>query len=365
MGSVVIFILILSLLILVHELGHFFAARKAGLLVEEFGFGIPPRLFGKKIGETIYSLNLFPFGGFVRLHGENTEDGVVQPKRAFINQNKRTRFIIIVAGVFMNLVLAITAFAVSYSISGIPRDTGEVRVVEVAPNSPADQAGLVTGNKIKKVNDIDVNSVAGFIQTVGEKKGEEIILVIDADGEERVVAMTPRVDPPPEEGAVGVVISSIESYFPPIWQRPFLGIYYGVKEALFWGGMIFFGLLNLIKQLFSGSVPQDIAGPVGIYALTTQAASFGIVTLINFIGILSINLAILNIFPFPALDGGRLLFIMIEAVLGKKVVPKVEAVAHTVGIIILITLLLAVTANDIRRLVVGGGIAGFLESFTQ
>jgi regulator of sigma E protease len=363
--SIIIFILVLSVLILIHELGHFVMARRAGVWVEEFGFGLPPRVFGKKIGETIYSLNLLPFGGFVRLHGENSEEGVHDPKRAFINQNKRTRTAIIVAGVVMNLVLAIAAFAVTYSISGIPRDTGEVRVVEVAENSPAQQAGIEPGNVILQVEGRPIDNVAGFINAVGDFKGEEITVLLRVNGEESEVVMSPRADPPPGEGAVGVVISSIETHFPPLWQRPFLGVYYGVQEALFWGGMVLMGLFNLFAQLFRGNVPQDIAGPVGIYALTSQAAAFGWLTLINFVGILSINLAILNIFPFPALDGGRLLFIGIEALIGRKVVPKIEAIAHTVGIIILIMLLLAVTANDIRRLIEGGGIAGFIESFTQ
>ena len=134
-GSVIIFILVLSLLILVHELGHFLAARKAGILVEEFGFGLPPRVFGKKVGETIYSINLLPFGGFVRLHGENYEEDIINPKRAFLNSKLSTRTIIITAGVVMNFLLAIVAFAIVYSFTGVPRQTNEVMILEVSKDT--------------------------------------------------------------------------------------------------------------------------------------------------------------------------------------------------------------------------------------
>lgn len=164
---------------------------------------------------------------------------------------------------------------------------------------------------------------------------------------------------------MGVTITATEIYFPPLWQRPFYGIYYGFKEAWFWGQTIVVGLWTIITQLFKGQAPQGVSGPVGIFAVTTEAARSGIMTLINFVGVLSVNLAILNIIPFPALDGGRLLFIGIESVIGKKVVPKVEATVHTIGMIILLALLLAITVSDIRRLITAGGINGFINSMTK
>src|SRR3989337_4187087 len=136
-GSILVFLLVLSILVRVHELGHFIVARKMGILVEEFGFGLPPRIIGKKIGETLYSINLLPFGGFVRLHGENTRDGVTKPKSAFINKSKKTRISVIVAGVIMNFIFAIVAFSVVYSFSGIPKESNKVKIVGVAPESPA------------------------------------------------------------------------------------------------------------------------------------------------------------------------------------------------------------------------------------
>lgn len=361
--TIIIFAAILSLLILVHELGHFWAARRAGIWVEEFGFGIPPRIYGKKIGETIYSINLLPFGGFVRLHGESSQEGVTKPKRAFVNKSKKTRSLILVSGVVMNFILAIAAFAVVYSFFGIPRESNNIRIIEVSPESPAQEAGLQTGDIVRFVNDQSVATTTKFLDITGESIGSEVTFKVErSDGGVYETVLVPRDVHPDNEGPIGATITTVENYFPPVWQRPFYGIYYGFKEAVFWGREVVIGFSSIILNLFKGEVPKGLAGPVGIFAITSEAAKFGILALVNFVGILSVNLAILNIIPFPALDGGRLLFIGIESVVGKKVLPKIEATAHTVGFIILILMLLAVTVHDVRRLIDAGGISGFLDT---
>lgn len=363
-GSILIFLLVLSVLVIVHEFGHFFMARKLGVWVEEFGFGLPPRIIGKKIGETLYSLNLFPFGGFVRLHGEDSDERLKEPKRSFIKKSKKARFVIVIAGVVMNFLLAVVSFGIVYSFSGIPRDTENVKVVEVIAGSPAQIAGLVVGDVIRKVGKEDVADVAKFVGLVEQAKGKRVQLEIERAGVIKL-SITPRENPPEGEGPLGVVITSSEIYFPPVILRPFYGVYYGFKDAVFWGGNIAAGLFQIIKGLFAGNVPQDIAGPVGIFAITSKAAQYGILAVINFVGILSVNLAILNILPFPALDGGRLLFIGIEKAIGRKVLPKLESVVHIIGMIILLLLLLAITAHDIQRLISAGGIGGFLDSVVK
>lgn len=367
--SILTFLVVLSVLILVHEFGHYWAAKRAGVLVEEFGLGFPPRIFSKKIGETIYSINLLPFGGFVRLHGEISEEGVTKPQRSFANKSKKARIAILLAGVTMNLLLAVVAFATVYSFSGIPKVTENVRVVDVVPGSPAQIAKILVGDVVKKVDGEEVTTVSGFIEIVENNKGDKLTIELERiKGDEKMlekVRITPREDPPEDEGPLGVVISSTEVYYPPIWQRPFVGIYYGVKEALFWGATMVTGFIGLFVNLFNGQVPKDIAGPVGIFALTSEAAKYGIFTLINFVGILSINLAILNVLPFPALDGGRLLFIGIESVIGRKILPKIEATINAIGMIILISLLVAITVHDVRRLVSAGGMSGFLNSILR
>ena len=361
---VFIFLIVLSILVLVHELGHFIVARKNGVWVEEFGIGIPPKIFGKKIGETIYSLNLLPFGGFVRLHGENTGDSVTDPKRSFLGKSPLVKAQIVVAGVLMNFLLSILAFSIVYSFSGFPRDTGNVKVVETRDNSPASEAGIKEGDLILKVDGVGVANNKDFINLVSAKHGSEAVLTIGRGQESLEIKTFPRENPPEGEGALGVVITDSEIYFPTIWQRPFLGVYYGAKEAIFWGGMVVAGFLNIITNLFGGVFPKDVAGPVGLYIVTSEVAKVGILPLINWMGIISINLAILNIFPIPALDGGRLLFIGIEKLFGRRVIPKVETWLHTVGLGVLILFLLAVTFREVS-LIKDLGISGYLDFMTQ
>jgi len=364
-GSILVFLLVLSILVIAHEFGHFIMAKRAGVWVEEFGFGLPPRIWGKQVGETLFSINALPFGGFVKLHGEQEEEGITDPKRAFLNKNKRTRISIIVAGVVMNFLLAIVAFAIVYSFSGIPRDTHQLKIVDVTAGSPAQVAGVIVGDIVVKVNKDSVNSTDSFINEVNTLKGKNVNFEIVRNNKTLEVQMTPRVNPPAGEGALGVTITTTEIYFAPVWQRPFYGIYYGFKEAVFWGQTIAVGLWSLVVSLFKGKVPQGVSGPVGIFAVTTEAARNGILTLINFVGILSVNLAILNILPFPALDGGRLFFIGIETVIGRKVVPRVEALTHTIGMVILLLLLAAITFHDIAGLIHAGSISGFLNQLSK
>lgn len=361
-GSILVFLLVLSILVIVHELGHFWVAKRNGIMVEEFGFGLPPRVFGKKIGETIYSLNLLPFGGFVKLHGELTDDAITDKKRAFLYKSKKAKTAVIVAGVVMNFLLAVVAFAIVYSFSGIPRETDNVRVLDVVAGSPAQTAGLLQGDVIKKAGNVDVVKTTEFIKLMDEQRGKRVVLTLENG---KTLTLTPRENPPAGEGPLGVLISNTETYFPPIWQRPFVGAYYGFKDAIFWGKTVLVGFYNIFADLFQGQTPKDVSGPVGIFAVTSEAAKTGILSLINLIGIISVNLAILNIIPFPALDGGRLLFIFIEAIFGKKIVPKIEATIHTAGMVILLTLILAITISDVRRLIQAGSISAFLESMIK
>jgi regulator of sigma E protease len=366
LGSILVFLIVLSILILVHELGHFLMARRFGVWVEEFGFGIPPRIIGKKIGETLYSLNFLPFGGFVKLHGESFEEEITDPKRSFMNKSILERLIILVAGVVMNFLLAVVAFAVVYSFSGIPKETKDVRLVDIAQGSPAQIAGLIVGDIVKTVDKEKIESMSAFTKLIEEKKGKRVTLgierLVEGQKTEKKVTITPRADPPPDEGPLGIVITTTEIYYPPIWQRPFVGAFYGLKDSLYWGKNVILGFAGIFTDLLGGKVPQDLSGPVGIFAITTQAAKMGILSVINFMGVLSINLAILNIIPFPALDGGRVLFVVIEKIMGRKVLPKVEGYIHTVGMIILLILILAITAHDIQRLVVAGSLSNFIES---
>ncbi len=352
--TLLIFLLILSILVLVHEFGHFIVAKLSGVKVEEFGIGFPPRILSIKYGETVYSINALFFGGFVRLYGE--EQAVQKDsQRAFSSKSKKIRAAIITAGVIMNLLLAIVAFSVVYSIVDIPRPLGYVRVEEIASNSPAEIAGLEPEDAIVSVNGEKVTSYREFIQLIENNKGKEVTVELRGkSGEIRVVKVTPRESPPENEGPLGVAITDTEAYSPPVWQRPFWGTVYGLKEAVFWGKQIVGGIGAVFASLITQQkVPEGIAGPVGIFQITGGVAQQGALALLHFLGVLSINLGILNIIPFPALDGGRLLFVGIEALFrgrARAIIPKVERVTNMIGFGLLIALLVAITLQDIRRI---------------
>ncbi len=367
--SIITFLVILSILILVHELGHFIAARRAGVWVEEFGFGLPPRFFGKKIGDTFYSLNLLPFGGFVKLHGETSDEEVTKPDMAFLNKGKFKRTVIILAGVFMNFILGILAFSFVYSFMGIPQtvETGKVKVVDVRPDSPAADSGFISGDVVVEVEGQKVTTTKEFIGVVEKGEGKEILVLLERVNVGLVeVKTTPRENPPEGEGALGVAIVSAETqfYFPPIWKRPFLGVYYGFKEAFFWSGIVISGMAKVIGQLVGGVLPEGVAGPTGLFAITSEVAKLGIFPLINWVGIISVNLAVLNVLPFPALDGGHLVFIGFEKLFGRRIVPKVQAWIHGAGLALLLLFILAITFREIR-LISNLGFSGYVEYLTQ
>lgn len=344
MISLLIFLAILSLLIFIHELGHFVAARKQGIKVEEFGFGYPPRLWGKKFKGTLYSLNLLPFGGFVRMRGEDEAAG----RESFYIQPKLSRFIVLVAGVVMNFLLGVFLFAAVYTKMGIPEPVDYLTVTHVAPGSPAEAAGIKVKDKI-----VDYSETQAFIRFIEDHLGESVNLTVVDSGESRIVALTPRIkaETPEGQGALGVGITNIDLVQYPLWQRPARGAWYGLKEAVAWGNEIVLSLKNLLGRLFAGQVPEDVSGPVGIYQASKNAGDQGWQALLQFTGILSVNLAILNLLPLPALDGGRILFIVIEVFRRRRVQPAWEQKIHLAGMLLLIGLMVLVTVNDIRRLV--------------
>lgn len=355
-----VFLIILSVLVLIHEFGHFIVAKRAGIRVEEFGLGFPPRIWAKKVGETTFSVNALFFGGFVRLYGEERPER--EKERSFFDKPRSVRAAVISAGVLMNFLLAVASFATSYSILGIPRKVDRVLVVGVVEGSPAQEAGLALEDVLLGVDGQAVYSNQEFVGAIEQKKGEEVLLAVKRGEEELEISVVPRQSPPEGEGPLGIAITDSEAYFPPVWQRPFFGVYFGFREALAWAGATVGAVGRVLSQfLGQGVLPKDIAGPVGIFQITGEVTKGGYLSVLNFLGILSVNLAILNILPFPALDGGRLLFVGIEGVLGRRVVPQVERVAHVVGMAILLLLLLAITIQDIGRLITSESFSSFIQ----
>lgn len=364
--TIISFILVLTVLVLIHELGHFLTAKWLGVKVEEFGFGFPPRAWGKKIGETIYSLNWLPIGGFVKLYGEDDAGGgklaapsAKQPtkdlNRAFFARPVWQRFLIVFAGVFMNFMLATVLLTYLVSVQGIPRAGKDVFIVDVVKDSPAAQAGLVTGDKVLAVDNQKITTAEVLISYTKSHLGKQIILQIQTKNQKtQLVPVTPRVHYPANQGAMGVAVGTnvvMQKY--PWYQAPFVGL----REAVIQSWMILSGLGQLLVQLFTkGQVPQGLAGPIGIAQVTGQFVQMGLNATLSLLALLSLNLAILNVLPIPALDGGRLFFIVFEAVTRRKISPQIEGYAHAFGMVLLLALIALITFHDIVRIATGGSL---------
>lgn len=358
--QLLIFLIILSVLVLVHEWGHYIFAKIFGVKVEEFGFGLPPRIKDLFIRKgTVFSLNWLPIGGFVKLYGEEYSEGdellAGEPGR-FYDKSARIRAVILTAGVVMNFLLGILLFAIVYSFVGIPVKTDRVRIVEVVADSPASAAGLSFDDVVKEFRrdgeGVAVKETSQLVELINERVGKEaVLLVVGKDGKERIVTVVPRENPPEGQGALGIVLSNVELTHFPWWQMPFRGALVGLSEALAWGKDIALGLVKMIYGLLTGQgVPKDLAGPVGIYQVSGRVIQEGVLATLQFVGVLSVNLAVLNILPFPALDGGRLVFLGVEKVIGKKTKNRVEGYVNTVGMVLLLSLMLLITVRDLLRL---------------
>ncbi len=424
MLTVIAFGIVLSLLVFVHELGHFIVAKRTGVVVEEFAFGYPPRLLkywqnegkirldGKEMiigrktnvsrkvevggrvayatetlsdgravitrlepvpddmpdeeasGEfglpvsvveqlergTEYTINAIPFGGFVRMLGEEDPSA----PGSFASKSKRVRVSVLVAGAGMNILLAIVVFTVAFML-GAPEAvaTDNVMVSAVASGSPADEAGLRIGDIVVSLNDIPVKSPEELIALTSDYLGEDVTLAIKRGSEIVEVTLTPRVNPPEGEGAIGIGIT-------PAVSKITLK-YYSFGEALWSGLMETFGIIGLTFSvpilLLRGLIPAELLrpiGPPGIYQQTASAVQASVETgwwfpILNLVGLISTALAITNLLPLPALDGGRIFFIFVETIRGRRVDPAREGAIHLIGLAILMVLMLVVSYYDIIR----------------
>lgn len=366
MLTLIAFLLVLSVLVLTHELGHFIAARKAGIKVEEFGVGYPPRLWHKKIGETIYSVNALPLGGFVRLYGESLQEAekIKQDKnRSFWAKSKKSRLAVIIAGVVANFLLAVVIFSVTYTSTGIPKPSDEVTIIGVLPDTPAAQAGILAEDRIVGFEGQAVENTEHFIRISEGREGETVELVVERDRQELAFSLLVREDPPAGEGPMGVVISGVKMVHYPFWQMPLRGAVEGFKEAFAWTKLILQSVGSMFGRLLtSGEVPREIAGPLGIFQITGGVAREGRMALWQFLGILSVNLAVLNIMPLPALDGGRLVFLIYEALVRRRPSPKIENWANTAGMAFIVVFIVLVTLNDLNRIITTTDLSSRLQS---
>lgn len=342
--SAIILIIGISVLILLHEAGHFFAAKHYGIKVEEFGFGFPPRLFAKKKGETTYSFNLLPFGGFVRLYGESAAhlagEKDINKKRSFTHQSSWRRFVVIAAGIAINFLLGWIIISSVYMIGA----KESIVVAQVLENSPAETAGIEVGDEV-----IGYTLASDFIENIKAQGGSESNVTVRRNGEELSFSLTPRQDPEiiAKEGAIGVALT--EAGFP---RLPFFeALWEGLIVSLNIMAQILKALWILVAGIFTtGAIAEGVVGPVGIFGLANDLGSLGAVYVLQLVGLISLNLAILNALPIPALDGGRIFFIILEKLKGSKLNANRELIANGIGFALLLLLMIAITIRDIIQL---------------
>lgn len=389
MLTLFIFLVILTVLVLIHELGHFLVARRFGIKVEEFGFGLPPRALGKKIGETIFSLNWLPIGGFVKLYGEDEAGGgkittarritgthIPDFKRAFFSKTPFQRAAVVVAGVVMNAVLAVAIFYAFLFISGFKTELPlflnhnfffvnqenktEIIITGVSEGSPADKAGIKPLARLISINGKSMRETQSLIKIIDENKGKSVLIVWQDLQTNKVMQkeVSPRVSPPKQEGALGIgfaaVATAVLHYENPL-QKVFSGFIHPANLVVYNGKVMGSLIAISIREKTAEPVGQGVAGPVGIYSLVGNIVQIPdlkerILQILNLAGILSISLAFFNILPIPAMDGGRLFFILFELVTQRKVHPKFESLAHAIGMAILLTLILLITLRDLGRI---------------
>jgi regulator of sigma E protease len=348
--TLMIFVLILALLIFVHEGGHFMVAKLSGIKVEEFGMGFPPRIFGIKRGETMYSLNWIPLGGFCKMLGEEDPSA----PRSFASKKPAVRLAVLAAGPLMNAILPIVLLSIAFMV---PRQVavGDVMIGNVSVESPAAKAGIVPGDTLLSINGDSIQNIGDAIYDIHLNMGEEITLELKgADGILKTATLVPRWNPPEGEGAVGVAMTLANgknvSEHDPFWEA--------VPKSFSSIGETFVLMRNEITSWFVQEKAPEVTGPVGIFELTGEVNEAGPSYIIQFAAFLSLNLAIVNLLPLPALDGGRIVFVLLEVVRrGKRVSPQTEGKIHYIGFIMLIALILVISYFDVARVIRGESLS--------
>jgi regulator of sigma E protease len=343
-----IFVGILVGLILAHELGHFITAKAFRVEVKEFGVGFPPRILGRKWGGTIYSLNAIPLGGFTKLAGEEDPEA----PRSLAGKPTGIRLLVLSAGSLMNFLAPLALFTIAFVL---PHNVvmGKVMVEEVAPDSPAAIAGIKIKDTILNLNDKPINNTGDLQRYIQLNLGRETeITVSHSDATSESFRLVPRWQPPKGQGAIGVTVKTIDAttvrQSEPAWRAAPLGLATCVETFVLFK--------NGILSMATGATPLEVRGPVGIAEMTGEVARAGLSPLLEFAAFLSINLGLINIFPLPALDGGRIAFVLLEKARGgKRILPRTEGLIHLIGLALLIGVIAAITYNDISRIVSGGG----------
>lgn len=365
--SIIIFLAILFVLILAHEFGHFIVAKMAKIRVDEFGIGFPPKIFGFGRGETKYTLNLFPIGGFVKIFGEDGADEKIsdtEKKRSFAGKGKLVQAAVVSAGVLFNIILAWFLISISFTAGfavnsqsvaeGVPLQDVRLVIDDVVGDSPADQSGLKAGDTVIAIttnkNSLQAENLTpeGVRDFIAANEGEKIAVSYRRDGENMTAFATPQKGIAGDRPAIGVIMSLWGKVDLPVYQA----LWHGGKTTAYFTAETGKAIGNFFKEILYGQAEvSSVIGPVGLVGLVGKVYESGFVHLLIFTALISINLAIINLIPFPALDGGRLLFIIIESIKGSPIKPKIAQIANASGFAILILLMILVTWHDIANLV--------------
>ncbi|MCD6550166.1 site-2 protease family protein [bacterium] len=361
--TIIVFLFVLGFLVFVHEFGHFILAKKLGVKVEEFGIGYPPALWKVKRGETVYSINAIPIGGFVKLYGEEGNKLIGDP-RSFVSKPPLKRALIVIAGVAMNFIIASLIFYFLLSLSHftvqIPlifdyqfpfgKQVDYPMIVGIAPNSPAQKSGILPQDIVISGNNIKFRNSEELIRFINEHRGKEVVFLVKnlSDNKVREIRAVPRQNPPKGEGALGIAINDVAQIsYRKWWEKPVSGFLHSLNLAHY----SLIGLGYYIKTSFIKKAIEPLAssmvGPVGILALTKLTLQEGILQIIFLVAIISLALSIANLLPIPPLDGGRLVFILAEAITGKRVSADLEEKVQKIGMIFFLILFILVTSKDL------------------
>ena len=351
--TIVSFVIVLGVLVFIHEFGHYITAKKSGIMVSEFALGFGPKLIYKKVGETLYSIRAIPLGGFCNMVGEFPADDSMPEKereiydkakeegRLFTQKSALKRLAVILMGPIMNFLLALLIFIFAFAVFGVPTSTTEEAVLgEVIPEQPAAEAGLRANDRILAINNQEINSWQQMAEIIRENKNNQITIRYQRDDQVNEVNITPIPNENNEAGVIGIYPKLI---------RESVSITRSISLGIQQTFQVFRMTLVGFAQMFREGSTDDIGGPIMIASIIGQAARVGILNVLNWTAIISINLGIINLFPFPALDGGRLFFIIVELVRGKPVDPRKESYIHMIGFAILILLMVFIIYNDVMR----------------